>query len=177
MRTRVTAAALGAFLVLALAGCTTPESPEPTPTPGFSSEEEAFAAAEATYRAYVDALNQVDLSDPETFEQLYDWTVGELNASDRKQFSEWHAQELTKSGEARVQGVTGDGYDRESGEVAIEACYDVSNVDIVNADGESVVSAERPNEQPLEITLTPSPDSATGLAIVSIAASSNEATC
>ena len=72
MRTRVTAAALGALLMLTLAGCTTPEPTDPTPTPtsAFASEEEAFAAAEATYRAYVDALNEVDLSDPETFEPV-----------------------------------------------------------------------------------------------------------
>ncbi|QTV80967.1 hypothetical protein [Microbacterium sp. NIBRBAC000506063] len=31
--------------------------PEPTPTPLFSSEEEAFAAAEEVYRAYIDAMN------------------------------------------------------------------------------------------------------------------------
>ncbi|MDQ7878001.1 hypothetical protein Q9R08_08465 [Microbacterium sp. QXD-8] len=177
MRTRVTAAALGAILVMALAGCATPQSTEPTPTPAFSSEEEAFAAAEATYRAYVDALNQVDLSDPETFEDLYGWTVGELNASDRKQFAEWHAQELTKSGEAKVQAVTEGRYDPESGEVAIQACYDVSGVDILNAEGGSVVSSDRPDQQPLAITLTPSPDSATGFAIMSISALSDEATC
>lgn len=176
MRTRVTATALAALLVLALAGCTTPEPTDPTPTPAFSSEEEAFAAAEATYRAYVDALNQVDLSDPETFEDLYGWTVGELNASDRKQFSEWHAQELTKAGEAKVQTVAEERYDPESGEVVIDACYDVSGVDILNTKGESVVSSERPDQQPLAITLTPSSDSATGLAIMSIA-TSGEATC
>src|SRR4051812_38415982 len=37
-------------------GCSASRAPaEPTPT--FSTEEEAFAAAEETYRAYVDALN------------------------------------------------------------------------------------------------------------------------
>ncbi len=50
----------------------------------FASEEEAFAAAEETYRAYVDALNQVDLSDPETFEAVYAWTTGDANADERK---------------------------------------------------------------------------------------------
>ncbi|WP_425841575.1 hypothetical protein [Microbacterium sp. PA5] len=45
-------------VAVALIGC----APDPTPTPlptatGFASEAEAFAAAEATYRAYVDALN------------------------------------------------------------------------------------------------------------------------
>jgi ABC-type oligopeptide transport system substrate-binding subunit len=55
-----------ATLALALA-LTTACAPDPAPTPsptGFASQEEAFAAAEATYRAYVDALNAVDLADP-----------------------------------------------------------------------------------------------------------------
>lgn len=173
------AAALGALLVLALAGCTPPEPTEPTPTPtsAFASEEEAFAAAEETYRAYVDALNQVDLSDPETFEPLYGWTVGELNASDRKQFSDWHAQGLTKSGHATVTAVAGDRFDPSSGEVAIQACYDVTDVDILNAEGESLVSSERPDEQTLSIALTPAAGPRTHLAIVSISASPNESMC
>ncbi|MET0860918.1 MAG: hypothetical protein ABW091_07810, partial [Microbacterium sp.] len=73
---------LSVALVLAsaaLSGCTPQPAPTPTPT-GFATEDEAFAAAEETYRAYVDALNQVDLSDPETFEPVYAWTTGEANA-------------------------------------------------------------------------------------------------
>ena len=41
-------------------GSPTPSTPDPTPTPsptGFASDEEAFAAAEDTYRAYIDALS------------------------------------------------------------------------------------------------------------------------
>ncbi len=66
--------------------------PEPTPTPtgpAFASEDEAFAAAEETYRAYVDALNQVDLSDPETFEAVYAWTTGEANAGEKNLSPQW----------------------------------------------------------------------------------------
>ena len=78
--------AAAAAIVLALAlGMTTACQPEPAPSPSgpvFANEEEAFAAAEETYRAYVDALNQVDLSDPETFEAVYAWTTGDFNADE-----------------------------------------------------------------------------------------------
>src|SRR6188768_3952981 len=84
-------------------GCFAPPDPEPTPL--FSSEEEAFAAAEATYRAYVDALNQVDLSDPETFEEVYAWTTGEANAGARKSFSQMHADGWIVGGESQVTKV------------------------------------------------------------------------
>lgn len=74
--------AVGAVLAVVLvSGCT--PTPEPTPTPtGFANEEEAFRAAEETYRAYVDALNEVDLADPATFEPLFVWTTGEWPAPD-----------------------------------------------------------------------------------------------
>lgn len=89
-------ALLGALLAGALTACT-PE-PEPTPTPPFATEAEAFAAAEATYRAYVDALNAVDLSDPATFEDVYAWTTGELNANDRRGLTNYHAEGVVEVG-------------------------------------------------------------------------------
>ncbi len=87
MQTRLLAATLALVLAAAVTtGCA--PTPEPTePTPLFTSEDEAFAAAEETYRAYVDALNQVDLSDPATFEDVYAWTTGDANANERKTFS------------------------------------------------------------------------------------------
>ncbi len=82
LRLAAAAAAL-ALAAVAVTGCSTPAG-APKPTPAFSSEAEAFAAAEATYRAYVDALNAVDLSDPSTFEDVYSWTTGDANAGARR---------------------------------------------------------------------------------------------
>ncbi len=86
MIARLISGLLGTILLLGvLTGCGAAGEPRAsTPAPLFSSEAEAFAAAEATYRAYVDALNQVDLSDPETFEAVYAWTTGDANATDRE---------------------------------------------------------------------------------------------
>ncbi len=90
-----------ALAVCVMTGCQ-PE-PEPSPSaPAFATEEEAFAAAEETYREYVDALNQVDLSDPETFEAVYSWTTGDANAGARESFSEMHADGWTVAGESLV---------------------------------------------------------------------------
>src|SRR3546814_3928687 len=81
------ALAVLALVGAAATGCVgTPEPRETTPTP--LSDAEAFAAAEETYRAYVDALNQVDLSDPATFEPVYALTTGDLNSQDRRNFSD-----------------------------------------------------------------------------------------
>ncbi|MEV5071819.1 hypothetical protein MRBLMI12_003467 [Microbacterium sp. LMI12-1-1.1] len=165
MRTRVTAAALGAILVLALAGCSTPESPEPTPTPAFSSEAEVFAAAEATYRAYVDALNQVDLSDPETFEAVYELTTGEANSGARETFSQMHADRWVVDGPTVVDLLEPSQTQPTSGYVEIDVCLDVSQVTLVDSDGESVVASDRRDVQSMRVALEPSPTNPTGFAI------------
>ncbi|MDQ1128454.1 hypothetical protein [Microbacterium sp. SORGH_AS_0888] len=101
MRRAVVGAATVLAAVLVLSGCMPEPAPSPTPT-GFADEDAAFAAAEATYRAYVDALNRVDLSDPATFEDVYRWTTGELNASDRKGLSAYHARGLNLNGASEI---------------------------------------------------------------------------
>lgn len=165
MRTPITAAALSTLLVLALAGCTTPEPPEPTPTPAFSSEEEAFAAAEATYRAYVDALNQVDLSDPETFEPVYELTTGEANAGARETFSQMNADGWTVDGPTVIDvlepGKSEPGYDS----VELDVCLNVSQVTLIDSEGQSVVASDRRDVQSMRVTLEPRPADGSEFAI------------
>lgn len=135
-----------------LAGCVA--EPEPVETaPPFANEEEAFAAAEETYRAYVDALNEVDLSDPKTFEPVYAWTTGELNSTDRETLSGMYADGLTVSGVSAVAATAGVSYDRDAGSVALDACLDVSRVDVRDANNISVVDPARSPVQALEVML------------------------
>ncbi|MDW4572321.1 hypothetical protein R8Z57_05950 [Microbacterium sp. M3] len=170
--------AIAAALVLAVAGCTQPPAPEPTPTPAFSSEDEAFAAAEATYRAYVDALNQVDLSDPATFEAVYDLTTGDLNASDRKSFTAWHADGYVKSGEATVVSIAPQSAQLSPGSsVVVTACLDISAVDIRDAGGLSVVGADRPAVQALEVALVEAEEAPSQLRIISLNPAEGQETC
>src|SRR3546814_19121412 len=78
------ALAVLALVGAAATGCVgTPEPRETTPTP--LRDAEAFAAAEETYRAYVDALNPVDLSDPATFEPVSPLTTRHLTSQDRSE--------------------------------------------------------------------------------------------
>lgn len=132
-----------------VAGCT-PPSVEPSPTPtGFASEEEAFAAAEATYRAYVDALNEVDLADPATFEPVYAFLDGDALSDEKKSLTEMHANGWNVSGETRVLGA----YPPETGDGAV-VCLNVADVSVVDANGASQVSAERPDTYALAIETT-----------------------
>jgi hypothetical protein len=138
--------------IMGLSGCGDP-APTPTPTStGFASEAEAFAAAEETYRAYVDALNRVDLSDPATFEDVYQWTTGDLNASDRESFSMYHAESFTVIGDTEIRKFTPQSYDPATVTVTAVACSDVSQIDVLDAEGNSQVAANRPDLYQLIVT-------------------------
>lgn len=175
----MTALTGGALLALALVlgGCTPEPAPQPTPTSPFTSEEEAFAAAEATYRAYVDALNQVDLSDPETFEPVFAWTTGEANAGLRRSLSEMHADGWSVSGISTVQLVQPTEADLEEAIVELAVCLDVASVAVVDESGESVVTEDRPPVQSMTVTTNASDSTPTGMAIALLAGREGEPSC
>ncbi len=141
------------LLTALLAGCAGTPAPEPS-TSASLSDEEAFAVAEETYRAYVDALNEVDLADPATFEPVYALTTGELNAQDRESFSTWYAEGFTLTGEAGIRQVSLGSLDRSGNDLIVDlnVCYDVTAVDVLRPDGSSVVDPGRPDIQPLQIS-------------------------
>lgn len=135
-------------LVGAAAGCTPSPTPSPT-SPAPLTDEEAFAAAEETYRAYVDALNQVDLSDPATFEPVYALTTGEANASARESLTQMNADGWSVSGESSVISIAP--RERDVDLASIDICVDVSRVELTDADGVSVVSPDRPDRQAMTV--------------------------
>lgn len=143
-----------ALVGAAATGCAgTPEPRDTTPTP--LSDEEAFAAAEETYRAYVDALNQVDLSDPATFEPVYALTTGDAMAGLKESFSQMHADGWTVSGESIpsvVQPVQSDG------DIQLAVCLDVSGVEVTDGTGESVVDQDRVDVQSMLVTVSSAGD-------------------
>jgi hypothetical protein len=157
LRTVLAGLTVGATVVLG--GCTTP-SPDPTPTStGFADEAAAFAAAEATYRAYVDALNRVDLADPATFEDVYALTTGELNASDREGLSRYHAEGFNVSGSSIIESVSGEEWTPDLEETSLNVCLNVSSVEVQDVSGESQVQPDRVAVQSLLITVVgASPD-------------------
>ncbi|WP_434810118.1 hypothetical protein [Microbacterium sp. bgisy189] len=146
------ALALATIAVAMLAtGCT--PTPEPTPTPtGFASEEEAFAAAEETYRAYVDAVNDVDVSDPTTFEPVFAFLSGNALEGTKKAYSQLHADEITMEGDSIPTSVEILSTSTVA-EATLDICLDVSQVTAVDPDGNSIVSTSRPDIQPLRATL------------------------
>jgi hypothetical protein len=137
--------ALLAFAASALSACTPAPEPTPTPTAAFASEEEAFAAAEETYRAYNDALNAVDTSDPSTFEPVFALSSGDFEAADRESFSELHAENYTLWGETRLILFEGIKTEEERAKITALVCLDVSESGVADETGASVVPPDRPD--------------------------------
>lgn len=165
MRRGVLCVAGAVFTVALVAGCTPQPEPDASQQP-FATEEEAFAAAEETYRNYVDALNAVDLSDPDTFEPVYEWTTGDANAEERENLTQMAADGWRKTGESDVVSFTfdGDATDLPTSIVAL-ACVDVSAVDVVDATGVSVVPSTRPGRYAVQLEFTTSASTSTGLTL------------
>nr|WP_253941429.1 hypothetical protein [Microbacterium sp. SYP-A9085] len=145
---------LAALSVVALVtGCAPQAEPTPTPTPRFTSQAQAYQAAEATYRAYVDALNKVDLRDPATFEDVYKWETGEALNSEKKSLTKMHADGWTLTGDSvltLIQASRSVPYSPNS--IAMDACVDVSTVDLLGKDGKSMVAPDRGDMQTIVVT-------------------------
>lgn len=142
--------------------------PEPVESQGpFATEEEAFAAAEETYRNYVEALNAVDLSDPETFEPVYEWTTGAANAEARESFSQWHADGWRVNGASVIQLAEPSLADASDTTYSVElaVCLDVSAVTLVDEEGQSAVSPDRPSVQSMLVTVVPAESAPNGWGI------------
>ncbi|MEV4775114.1 hypothetical protein [Microbacterium sp. LWH12-1.2] len=146
-------AALGVLVLSAamLVGCSPQAEPTPTPTAAFASEEEAFAAAEETYRAYNDAVNALrsgdNTADPRKF------LTGEVLESDVKA-----ARELEEAG-LRILGPTAllsfAGVQASHGDAVAEVtalvCLDVTMARALNSNGEDVTAPERSDVYGVEV--------------------------
>lgn len=135
-----------------LAGCTTPhasadptKTPSPTPTPVFTSDAEALAAAKAVYASYVRASDEIGHDGGANPERISPY-VSKAGLSNEVQ----QAQTLSKEkahevGYTRINNVVLQGHEESHGAttVTIYACQDVSEVDVVDESGKSLIAPDR----------------------------------
>lgn len=154
----LTAALAGAMTLSLLAACTPEPEPKPTKTALFASEEEAFAAAEETYREYITALDRVSFSDPESFEPAFALTTGEVEATDKEFLTDMHAKGYIQTGETAVLWFRGTEYETEESRISALACIDQTKVDVKDATGASVVPPDRPDQYVMSLEFVRSDD-------------------
>lgn len=162
------AIAAAALLLVAMTSCAndgqdpaanaspTPSSSTPTPTATAtppSDTELASEAASATLRKYYDVRNQLRQNPRRPLSLLDQVAISTELAAQKNLFNKERKQGLhqvgaTKVAEIEVQSVNLDNSDPKAGKVPtvqIDLCFDVSEVDVVDADGKSVISPDRPD--------------------------------
>ena len=122
----------------------------------FASDAEALAAAEKAYAAYVRVSDQILIDGGANPERLKSLVSPDLYAQELKGFlatskNGWHSTGGTKYDHFVLES-----YSPRDPETIVAAyvCSDVSDVDVVNATGVSVVSANRPNRTAFEVTFS-----------------------
>ncbi len=128
--------------VSALSACAPTPEPTPTPSPAFASEEEAFAAAEATYRDYNDAGNSRrngEGGDPSEF------LIGAALDADPAAAENLKASGLRVVGTVDVIAFTSVGTNISPEAVTVEAlvCLDTSGTKLLNEQGQDVSAENR----------------------------------
>lgn len=148
-RMRRTFPAVGAaLLALALVtGCAPEPAPTPTPT-GFASDDEAFAAAEATYRAYVDAGNAVR-ADPEATPLPTDFLTGAALDAELASVQRFEDAGVSLVGDLAVKSIRQLAASTTSAEIGV--CLDASQTRVINTSGEDVTPADRSNDLGVKI--------------------------
>jgi len=134
---RSVALVIAVLLTASAAACT--PTPEPTPTPtGFASEDEAFAAAEATYRAYIDALNARNAGDKDADPKIF--TTGEALEAETSSEKNMTSRGLHIAGKTSLVDFQPQEYrvTNDGPEVLAEACLDASESTVVNEQNEDV---------------------------------------
>lgn len=145
------------MLLLALAattmsGCAPEPQPSPTPTPAFASEEEAFAAAEEVYRAYIDAVNAENRGEPGASPQ--DFLTGTLLDADLASRRDLEASGVHIEGPTEILNFLGATSDIETSAPRLVAtvCLDISKSRAIDASGQDVTAAGRSDIYGMSVT-------------------------
>ena len=149
-------AAGAAAVVLTLTGCiqSTPQPtapPTPSATPVFASDEEALAAAEAAYAAYLEVSDAISADGGKDVARLMDHVTDAEFARSVEQFQAFEATGNHTEGTTAFDSTTLQRFDDR--EVTVYLCLDVTAVRIVDGQGTDVTPADRPGRLPLEVTL------------------------
>ncbi|KQY96887.1 hypothetical protein ASD19_08020 [Microbacterium sp. Root53] len=153
MLSRRVSLVVAGLLLAGLTGCTPTPAPTPTPT-GFASEDEAFAAAEETYRAYVDELNAYHAGDPGADPLKY--FSGEMREREAELMKQSEDAGLRTEGDLKIVSVDQDAANVVAGAATIHliVCHDSSDRRLVNADGDDVTLEDVPTRFAFDVEFT-----------------------
>jgi len=172
-RTRTHAAKFGTILLvlgcLSLTSCAPDEpvsdaKPTPTASPLFASEEDALAAARATYEGFLRTSETIVDEDGASSERIDRFATAEVAESEKRGFANLAAANERIVGEIVLEKLLLQSYRPQApgglGVVSVYACVNVGDTDVVDENGNSVVAADRPDKTAFEVSFdsyAPSP--------------------
>jgi len=152
--------AIAALVACSVAGCL-PLDPAPVPTiaptgtPLFSSDEEALAAAEEAYGAYLAVSGQILNEGGAQPERIDEVVTPERAVVEKAGYLEFESAGRRTVGRTTFFGTVLQRFESETTDgqdvVTVYLCSDVSGVDVLDAAGNSVVSPDRPSLTPFEV--------------------------
>jgi hypothetical protein len=155
------AVVLAGASVLMLAGCvqSTPHvipTSEPSSKPVFASNAEALAAAKKAYTAYLAVSDQILIDGGYDSGRLLKVATASELRSQQPGFNAARSKHWRSSGATKIDAIMLQSFDPSAPQgravVTVYACVDVSDVDVVDQNGNSVVSAGRPKSATFQAT-------------------------
>jgi hypothetical protein len=152
-----------ALVVVALSGCVpTPPPvvptapPTPAATPVFASNAQALAAAKAAYEKYLAVSDEIFDDGGENPDRLLTVATPAVLKFEMPGFEEEKSKDRRTTGASTIDQIVLESYFPNSASgveiVTVYACVDVSNVDVLDSDGHSVVPHDRPDALTFEST-------------------------
>lgn len=149
---RLTAIGIVALAAGSLVACSPRPEPTPTPTAAFASEEEAFAAAEEVYRAYLVAEDADGNEEPGEDPQSYlTGQALEEAAAAHQAFDEDGIRIVGTTTLESFEGTTAD-IDESVAKLVAVVCIDVSKSSVMDSNGSDITPPDRGSTWPLEVT-------------------------
>jgi hypothetical protein len=169
--------AVSLVAILLLAGCVptdpiiTPAS-EPDAAPIFASDEEALAAATDAFANYLSVSDEILSDGGVGAERLLKVATPTWVTEQAAGFEKAKRESLHTTGQTIFENVALQQYDRNSIDgtavVRLYLCVDLSGVDVLDSNGDSIVSPSRPDRTPVEVTFdSPNNDSTSPLLVSS----------
>jgi len=158
MRSVVGAVSLAVILLLAACGggnAVPTLAPTPTTTPLFASEEEALAAAEEAYAAYLAMSGLISSEGGVEPERIAPFVTEERLVDELRGFETYRALGIRTEGNDTFRVLEIQRFDVAPGgvEIAIYVCWDASEVRVFDQDGTDVTPEDRDVNDLREIVL------------------------
>jgi len=159
MRSKFRAAPVSLVVAVCVvaSGCTAqpspPNTPAPTTTPLFASDEEALAAAEEAYAAYLAVTDQIFAEGGNDLTALKEVAVGRQLKDDSLGFEDVASRGYRSVGTTKFSDVSLQQFSPETLQrmIVVYLCEDVSDIDVFDPSGASVVQSDRPDRVKYEV--------------------------